>query len=379
METNLVDLAKSNFTPGLLQNLGSFIGESPDKTRQLVDDALPNVFAGMAAQSTSETGAARLYGMAKEGTGHDASELMGSLTDTNRAEALGQEGQRVVQSVLGDNAAPISEKIARHVGVNRSVAAKVLALVSPIALATLGKQILSGGINVAGLSSLLSGAGTGARVTTLPERETLRRDWSATEPRPHTSWLPLGLGLLAALIGFLFWAASGKRPARVVAVPQVTPIAPTIQAVPMPVPMPVPGGAAIERLVSGEELTTYLSTTNPVVPKRFIYDGLEFTIGSAALKGEAPASVDNIADALKQHATAEIRLEGYTDNVGDPAANRLLSQQRAETVRTALIARGVSEGRISTAGYGEDRPIASNDSPEGRAQNRRTELVLVKP
>ena len=72
------------------------------------------------------------------------------------------------------------------------------------------------------------------------------------------------------------------------------------------------------------------------------------------------------------------RLEGHTDNVGDAAANLKLSQDRANAIKILLIAGGIDTARLSTDGYGQDRPIDTNDTEEGRAKNRRTELVVTR-
>jgi hypothetical protein len=363
METNLVDLAKSNFTPGLLHSLSTFIGEDPAKTEQLIDDVVPTVFAGMAEQSKSAAGAARLFSMAQEGALHDGGELLSSLSDMSRANALDQQGQQVVQNVLGDDAEPISANIASHVGVTRSVVRKVLALVSPMLLATLGKQILTRGLSVAGLTNLLSGLGTRNGQTVVTP--------STVAPRPERSgrtpiaWLPILLAGLLLFVGVLYGLSRAK-------VPKLAP-APVTGTI----PVPRPGTSVIERLITGEELGNYLSLANPMVPKRFVYEGLNFATGSAELSGETP-TLDRIASALKAHPTAEVRVEGYTDTVGSESANRVLAQQRADAVRDALIARGVPAERVSAVGYGEDRPVDNNATAEGRAQNRRTELVLVK-
>jgi outer membrane protein OmpA-like peptidoglycan-associated protein len=81
---------------------------------------------------------------------------------------------------------------------------------------------------------------------------------------------------------------------------------------------------------------------------------------------------------MKCYPTMQVQLEGHTDSTGDAAANKQLSVGRANAIRDLLVAAGVDTSRITTAGHGADKPIASNDTDEGRAKNRRTELVVVK-
>lgn len=79
---------------------------------------------------------------------------------------------------------------------------------------------------------------------------------------------------------------------------------------------------------------------------------------------------------LQQHADLRITIEGHTDNTGDDAHNQQLSEMRAAAVRAFLIEHyGIDAGRLEAAGFGESRPVASNDTPEGRQGNRRVELV----
>jgi OOP family OmpA-OmpF porin len=73
-----------------------------------------------------------------------------------------------------------------------------------------------------------------------------------------------------------------------------------------------------------------------------------------------------------------VRLDGHTDNVGDRASNVDLSLARANAVARLLTERGVQASRITTAGFGPDRPVASNDTEEGRASNRRIELTVTR-
>ena len=73
-----------------------------------------------------------------------------------------------------------------------------------------------------------------------------------------------------------------------------------------------------------------------------------------------------------------MQLEGHTDNTGDAAANKKLSQDRADAVKELLVKGGIEASRVSTAGYGQEKPIASNATEDGKAQNRRLELVVAK-
>jgi outer membrane protein OmpA-like peptidoglycan-associated protein len=114
-----------------------------------------------------------------------------------------------------------------------------------------------------------------------------------------------------------------------------------------------------------------------MTPHAFAPTPLNFPFGSARPTGESMRTLDEIAAALNAHPGAAIRVESHTDNVGTQRSNLDLSQARAEAVKSELIARGVAASRIETAGMGQELPIASNDTAEGRARNRRTEIVVT--
>jgi OmpA-OmpF porin, OOP family len=101
-----------------------------------------------------------------------------------------------------------------------------------------------------------------------------------------------------------------------------------------------------------------------------------FATGKADLQPGAMSTIDRLARFLEEYPNKTVLIEGYTDSVGTESFNQGLSERRAASVRSALIAADVSPGRISTIGYGKARPIASNDTAEGRLRNRRVEIVI---
>ena len=104
--------------------------------------------------------------------------------------------------------------------------------------------------------------------------------------------------------------------------------------------------------------------------------GDAFGSGQATLTAGAAASVQALAVYLQAGGNASIRVDGHTDSQGQPEANRELSQRRADAVRQALIDAGVSASRIRAVGHGADEPVADNGTAEGRARNRRVEVLV---
>jgi outer membrane protein OmpA-like peptidoglycan-associated protein len=125
-------------------------------------------------------------------------------------------------------------------------------------------------------------------------------------------------------------------------------------------------------------LATWLAGTDTTVPRRFVFDNLHFETGTTQLTSGSRITVESLAAILKAYPAVAVQLEGHTDNTGDPAANQKLSLDRANAVKALLVERGTADSRISTAGLGQDKPVASNDTEAGRARNRRIELVVEK-
>ncbi|MGH8244621.1 MAG: OmpA family protein, partial [Steroidobacteraceae bacterium] len=104
--------------------------------------------------------------------------------------------------------------------------------------------------------------------------------------------------------------------------------------------------------------------------------GVQFAVGAATLNTDARVGLARFAGIVNVYPSLRFRVEGHTDSTGSDATNRDLSLRRASTVRDYLVSQGVDSSSIEVAGLGPDVPIASNDTREGRARNRRVEIIL---
>jgi outer membrane protein OmpA-like peptidoglycan-associated protein len=110
-----------------------------------------------------------------------------------------------------------------------------------------------------------------------------------------------------------------------------------------------------------------------------IKDVIFFDTGKATIQARSLDLVQEIASVLAAHPELKrVRIEGHTDSVGNDMTNLRLSQDRADSVKKALVGYGVDIGRLDAVGFGEMRPIASNDNEDGRSRNRRVEFIIVE-
>jgi OOP family OmpA-OmpF porin len=104
---------------------------------------------------------------------------------------------------------------------------------------------------------------------------------------------------------------------------------------------------------------------------------INFETGKSVIRPESQAIVDQIAEMLKSDPSLKVSIEGHTDNVGTPASNKTLSENRSKAVMAALITKGIDKARLSAKGWGQEKPIADNKTDEGKEKNRRVEIVKL--
>ena len=165
-----------------------------------------------------------------------------------------------------------------------------------------------------------------------------------------------GGAILGAAAGY-FLCHDRDQPAP--AAPAPAPAAPAPAAVTPPPPPPPPAAPAVgSKIISLE--------------------GTNFEFDKAVITPAGKQKLDAAAATLAANPTVEVSVEGHTDGVGAAAYNQSLSERRANAAVAYLVGKGVASGRMKAVGYGKTKPIASNDTADGRARNRRVDLVVTK-
>ncbi len=121
-----------------------------------------------------------------------------------------------------------------------------------------------------------------------------------------------------------------------------------------------------------------MESLNEKVGKAIVMEGITFVVGNANLTSEAKELLNSLANALKENPALEIQINGHTDNTGSAKKNKELSKARAQSVKNYFIELGIESQRLTSEGYGSEKPMATNATKEGKAKNRRVEFVRVK-
>lgn len=116
----------------------------------------------------------------------------------------------------------------------------------------------------------------------------------------------------------------------------------------------------------------------PAPAPTYVIEDVLFDFDKSTLKPAATDTLDRVANELRQQPGVRYEVAGFTDSIGSVAYNQGLSERRAEAVRSHLVSRGVSAGQLTTRGYSESNPVASNATAAGRSMNRRVEIRPIK-
>jgi outer membrane protein OmpA-like peptidoglycan-associated protein len=113
-------------------------------------------------------------------------------------------------------------------------------------------------------------------------------------------------------------------------------------------------------------------------PKTFVLENVEFDFGKATLRPASYKALDELVEYLQRKSDDRIEIGGHTDNIGSEAKNKILSLERAKSIVSYLIAKGIDPARLTSKGYGSLEPIEENNTEAGRQKNRRTEVKILE-
>lgn len=425
MSQSLLSFLQDQLSGEVTSQIASFLGESPAQTGTAVSAGLQGLLGAMAQKAGTPQGANDLLGLMRTVNSSpaftNASSLLGSGTS---AADVAKLGGPLVASLLGGQQGGVTNWLSSVAGIGRGSAGSLLSLLTPLVLSSLGKYLTStgSGVNGGALASLFSsqasslfgqapaglagalGLASLTDLTRAPAAAARVVDEAADSGLGFLKWL-LPLLALAALIFYLLRPSARVDDAAKVAADNAAAAATsaansaaaTAASATATAADAVRGaaaslGAMVERSLPNmpsirvpengieSRLLAFITDSSKAVDTTtwFSFDRLEFDTASATLRPSSNDQLDAIAAILKAYPNVNLKIGGYTDNVGDDAENLKLSTARAQNTMQALVGRGVAAGRLSSEGFGEQHPVASNDTEEGRQRNRRIDVRVTQ-
>jgi OmpA-OmpF porin, OOP family len=407
MEINLLDMMKSQLSGAVMEKASSFLGENPTAASKALSLVLPSVLGSFANKATSTTGATELMNMLGSG-GHDGSVLnnLGSVLGGGSAtQGLISGGSSIVKGLFGDRVGGIVDMIGSFAGIKSGSASSLMSMVAPLLLGGIGKS-LGGNSSVSGLMGLLGGqlpfiqkafssipglpAGftnalgfSGLKLDT-PSVASVREAATtavAGAEKSLLSRLAPWLLLAGAALAGVYFLRSNKEATTPKALEKVVEVAPPTAPAVVDTVRKLKVGAQEIVVKTGsflDQLYTEITDATLDPTKAMAFDNVNFATGSAVITPESKVQLDDLAKIMVAFPNVQVKVDGHTDNAGNAAANKKLSENRAASVKAFLLKAGISAARVATAGFGSEKPVADNATAEGKAKNRRIEAFVTK-
>jgi OmpA-OmpF porin, OOP family len=401
---DILGLLTREITPEVIHRAALQLGEDDDLLRSAVSTTVPSVLTALSDVVSSETGASHLTRMIR---GIDANRPgVDSVASMLGSTAGRSQGMTLFDGETGARGAQLADAVARASGIKADSAHQLLGGMTGATLLALGRS--GERIDPAGLRSLLGGQreqfvrtlpgpvasifsdgrpehrGESRQTAAVADAPVLERAPAVSSRAIHPvagreperkGWLaPLVLLGALMLIAIPLLRAMRRPPIHTELLHNLP--AEAVSRATIRLALPNGQSLTVARGSAAYQLASFLGG-NDETPARFTLSPMNFEFGSTQLTPASMATLDEVAAILRAYPTATIRVESYTDNVGTAAANLELSRDRSETVKGLLGGKGIDPTRVSTAGLGQQDPVASNQTDSGRAQNRRTEIVVT--
>jgi OmpA-OmpF porin, OOP family len=394
--TAILDQVRAVVSPDIVRSVSGLIGQNATTTGAGLAAAIPSILSGMVTTASTPAGAQWVRTMIDEG-GYGVGTLdkaLGMLGGGAKAtETLMTSGRHLLTSLFGGKQDDVTALVARSARLSGASARRLMTIAAPIVMGVLGREVTTRRLDATGIMTFLGAQRASIASVTPPAvanliglraprapaaarstREAL--DVVTAGRRGFPAWLLPGAAVLAGLALVFAMHPPWSRDvvtAQRTAAPSALPKQVNTLTLPTGEHVDVRPGSFLQ------QLNTFLANgSDTSASRRFMFDDLTFEPGSSRLTPASTQTVEALGRTLKAYPAVRVSLEGFTDATGDPSSNQHLSPERARAIKDTLVEMGVAAERIETAGFGSDRPVASNDSESGRARNRRTEVVVTR-
>ncbi|MDN5288083.1 MAG: hypothetical protein JWR38_4357 [Mucilaginibacter sp.] len=423
---NLIETLKDQMNSGVVSSLSQKIGLSDEQVNAGISAGIPTILAGILKKgSNGDTGfLGKILGNVT-GSGKSPDELL-----SGDHESLLEKGKSILGDLFGGDTDAITNAVSSSSGINGAKATGLLAMITPLITGGISKLMGSNGWSItdflgklfenkadiaaalpAGLGSTLSLANVNIPKINVPN---VNSD-AVQSPKSGSGFLKWLIPLLIILAAAWWFSKGCHSPkvsgtvdslsakvdsagakidsaaggvgskidqAKAVVAGKLNEAGDFVKELGTKISKKLPDGTEISIAENSVEdsLISFIEDKNKPVDKTtwFTFDRLYFETGKSVLKPESQEQLKNIAAILKAYPNVQLKMGGYTDNTGDAAVNLKISNERANAALQALAKLGVDAKRLTAEGYGQEHPVASNDTPEGRAQNRRIDVRVTQ-
>lgn len=380
--THLLDSLKAHITPERIGSIAALLGENEGGISKAIGGLAPTILAGLLHKSDDDDAMTRIFTMLSGygfGIPDDPVGLVGggNLAHNDPKDAAGA----FLGSIFGARVPAVTNAVAAFSGVKSASVSSLLGLVGPLLMGLLHQRIQADSLSVSGLTKLLNNQQNNilsALPTGLASIIGLNNiGVSAAPASPDVSlgerWLwplLLLLGLGGGLMAYMkYCTVRTEAPA----LPAPAPVA-------EPAPVPVKPALAFPAGTQEAALLAFVQDAGAAIDKNkwFDFPEIMFDVNKATLRPESEPKLNAVLAILNEYPALKLRIGGYTDSDGNDAANLRLSGERANTCLNWFTAKGIAADRLSAEGYGEQHPVAPNDTPENKAKNRRISFRVTE-
>jgi OmpA-OmpF porin, OOP family len=399
MASSIMDSMLAVVTPEMQRALAARLGESPQAVHSGLTAAGAAVLDGLATKVDDERFLPQALDFVSAAAAQNYGSNLSAIASAGPSAAMADLSDRFLPFVFGSQQHQVAQVLAQQSGLRAASAMAVLRMAVPLLLAvfvargagstraagTLANMLRAEAPALRGyLPSDLLGSAAGVERSNVPE-----------PPAPPRWLVPAAIGgaLLLAWLVIRFLTTPQQAPVVTTVTAEATNGAATANGAANEAVMAawaalgdmmkvkLPDGAVLNVPALGVEARLVNFLNDSAAPANdsgwFDFDRLLFDTGKATLQAASLEQLTNIAAILKAYPQVRIRIGGYTDNTGDPAANLRLSGERANNVMDELVKLGIDPERMSARGYGAQNPVADNSTEDGRQKNRRISLRVT--
>jgi len=429
---SLSDFFKDQVKNNLAKHAGDFLGEEHSDMSTAVEGSYSTFMASLIEKGKDKAGAKEIFNSVSSSDDDILNQIERIFTRSPQTvNGLVNVGTRELPKFIS-NQRMATNLIASKSSISKDSSSKFMKMGAPFFLGMIGKQVRENNLDTAGMMNLINGtkshvkSGMPSGMTDAlelssfgwtkkievveekpikkpkPKKEKKIEEVKEAVVAPVTDnnmsggmgWLKWLIPLLLILAAIIFFGIKGCNPvdkvgsAVAATTEKVTETAAaatetvsnavgnTLGAV-NDMALKALDGISFAAGSAGEQMMGFIKGGAEGEGK-FRFKNLTFATGSANIDGSSGSEVDNLASILKAFTDVKVAINGYTDNTGNPTSNQTLSEQRAQAVQNRLVEMGIDAGRLTAAGFGDADPFADNGTAEGRAENRRIEVVIMK-